>query len=154
MTRVTFLAQLNRKQAWNAMTNGSPAHLLHLSPGASLLGREWVGFDEATRSATLRFEAKPEFANRHGAVMGGFLAAMLDSATGLCLLAELPPDRTAVTTDLTTSFVRPASLGILTALARIVTRNERDAIVEAELRDTKGQVVARATATLRILPRT
>jgi len=41
------------------MTNGSPAHLLHLSPGASLLGREWVGFDETTHSDANDVSSRP-----------------------------------------------------------------------------------------------
>ncbi|WFU76059.1 hypothetical protein [Bradyrhizobium sp. CB2312] len=61
----------------------------NLPPGAQLLGREWVGFDEAGQ-ALIRFQAQLAFTNRHGTVQGGFLAAMLDSATGICALAAAP----------------------------------------------------------------
>ena len=56
-------------------------------PGAQLLGREWLGFDGEITS--IRFEAKPLFTNRHGTIQGGFLAAMLDSATRQRLQEEL-----------------------------------------------------------------
>jgi uncharacterized protein (TIGR00369 family) len=130
-----------------------PAHLNDVTPGAATLGREWVSFDPATGSSTLRFLAKPEFANRHGTVQGGFLAAMLDSATGITLLATLPQELTAVTVSLDTKFERPAPVGVLTVQARVVDKDERDAIVEAEVLGPDGTIVARGRAKLRIRKR-
>ena len=135
------------------MTSSVPAHLLETTPGAATLGREWVKFDPATGSATLRFHAMPEFANRHGTVQGGFLAAMLDSATGITLLATLPKELTAVTISLDTKFERPASVGILTIEARVTEKNDRDATVEAEIVSPDGTIVARGRAKLRIRKR-
>lgn len=90
------------------MNNQLPSHLNQLTPGAALLGREFLGFDADGTTASIHFQARAEFANRHGSVLGGFLAAMLDSATGLTLLAGLPPELTAVTTHLDTEFIKPA----------------------------------------------
>jgi uncharacterized protein (TIGR00369 family) len=132
------------------MTSPIPVHLLEVTPGAATLGREWLTFDPATGSATLRFLAKPEFANRHGTVQGGFLAAMLDSATGITLLATLPKELTAVTISLETRYEKPASTGVLTVKARVVEKDDRDAIVEAEVLGPDRIVVARGRAKLRI----
>jgi uncharacterized protein (TIGR00369 family) len=59
----------------------------------------------------LRFLAHSHFANRHGTIQGGMLAAMLDSATGNAVMASLASDRTAVTTRLDTTFIKPAVRG-------------------------------------------
>src|SRR6266850_8455584 len=128
-------------------------HLKEMPPAAHLLGREIVSVDPLAGEVKLRFTAREEFANRHGTVQGGMLAAMLDSATGNAVMASLPPDRTAVTTRLDTTFVKPAALGPLTATARLVQQDERSALAEAELFDSSGQVVARARAELRIRQR-
>jgi uncharacterized protein (TIGR00369 family) len=101
----------------------------------------------------LRFLADRQFSNRHGTVQGGMLAALLDSATGNAVIANLPSDRTAVTTRLDTTFVKAAALGPLTATARLVKLDDRSASAEAELVDGSGQVVARARAELRIRER-
>ncbi|WP_245321689.1 PaaI family thioesterase [Bradyrhizobium sp. LTSPM299] len=122
-----------------------------IPPGAQLLGREWLGFDGET--ASVRFLAQPSFTNRHGTIQGGFLAAMLDSATGLCALATLPSTQTVVTKSLNTRFLKAAGVGPITAKARIVSRTERDMVVEADLIDAQGVTVAKATAELRILER-
>jgi uncharacterized protein (TIGR00369 family) len=133
--------------------NKPPAHLEDATPGAALLSRQWVDFDPETASGTLRFTAKPEFANRHGTVQGGFLAAMLDSATALTLLATLSPDMTAVTLELDTRFEKPAKIGVLTVEARVTEKDDRNAIVDAMVIDPSGLVVARARARLRVLKR-
>ena len=126
------------------------AHLAFTPPAPTLLGRKIEAIDLADGSVTLSFFAPPEFANRHGGVQGGFEAAMLDSATSVALLAQLPPELTSVTMELTATFVRPAPLGSLTAKAWLVSRDEREARTRAELYGPDGQVVAKATARLRI----
>ncbi|MBR1208591.1 PaaI family thioesterase [Bradyrhizobium sp. AUGA SZCCT0051] len=120
-----------------------------MPPGAQLLGREWLGFDGEI--ASIRFVAQPLFTNRHGTIQGGFLAAMLDSATGLGALAVLPSTKTVVTRTLTTRFLKPARVGPITAKAKVVSQTDRDMIVEADLIDADNLTVASATAELRIL---
>ena len=127
-------------------------HLKELPPAARLLGREIISINPQGE-VRLKFLAHEHFANRHGTVQGGMLAAMLDSATGNAMMASLPSDRTAVTTRLDTTFLRPAALGFLTAIARVVKQDERSAEVEAELVDNEGQVVARCRAELRVRQR-
>lgn len=126
----------------------------HLPPGAQLLGREWLGFDETGEIALIRFQAQPSFTNRHGTIQGGFLAAMLDSATGIAALAALAPDQTVVTRSLDTRFLKPAGVGPLTARARVVEHTDRDVVVQAKLTDMHGVAVAEATARLRIVAKT
>lgn len=123
----------------------------NLPPGAQLLGREWLGFDETGQTVLIRFQAQPAFTNRHGTVQGGFLAAMLDSATGICALAALSADLTAVTRSLDTRFLKPAAVGPITARARVIERTDREVVVQAALVDDKGVTVAEATARLRVL---
>ncbi len=124
-----------------------------ITPAAQLLGREVVSVDDETGQVTLRFVAKPEFANRHGTVQGGFLAAMLDSATGIAVMLSLPPDMTAVTTRLDVSYLKPAGIGPLRATSHILERDERNAEVAAQLTNEDGLVLATAKAELRIVRR-
>jgi uncharacterized protein (TIGR00369 family) len=125
-------------------------HLKEVPPAAVLLGREVVSVDAKSGEVQLRFLAQEQFANRHGTVQGGMLAAMLDSATGNAVMASLSADRTAVTTRLDTTFIKPAALGPITATARLIQQDERSALAEAELTDSSGQIVARARAELRV----
>jgi uncharacterized protein (TIGR00369 family) len=120
-------------------------------PGAALLSREIISVDRAAGEGALRYVARPDFTNRHGAVQGGFLAAMLDSATGATLVACLEADETAVTRSLTVEFLRPAMPGVLHAKTRVLSRAGAGAEVAGELVDDNGVTVATAVAVLRIL---
>jgi uncharacterized protein (TIGR00369 family) len=135
------------------MADPPDAHVNQNTPAGTLLGREWLGLDRDTGIASFRFHARADFANRHGTVQGGFLAAMLDAATGLTLLADLPPELTAMTLSLDTKFLKPAPQGPLTARARVLSRDDRNATVEAEIFDPDGHAVAHGTAALRIVRR-
>jgi uncharacterized protein (TIGR00369 family) len=139
--------------ASRAFEHGMSDHLKEVPPAARLLGREIVSVDPASGEVKLRFTATAEFANRHGTVQGGMLAAMLDSATGNAIMARLPPHLTAVTIRLDTQFLKPAALGIITATARLIRLDERSAEVQAELSDSEGRVVATARAELRVRER-
>src|ERR1700682_1509700 len=117
-------------------------HLKEIPPAAQLLGREIISVDPQSGEVKLRFTARREFANRHGTVQGGMLAAMLDSATGNAVMAKLPSHLTAVTTRLDTQFLKPAALGAIVATARLVHQDERSAEVMAELTASEGRLAA------------
>ena len=128
-------------------------HLSELTPAARLLGREIMSVDARAGTASLRFLAPAEFGNRHGTVHGGMIAAMLDSATSCAVLAGLPPERTSLTMRLETRFLKPAALGSLSATAQVVERDERRALVEAQLFDGGGVHVASAVGEFRLRDR-
>jgi uncharacterized protein (TIGR00369 family) len=128
-------------------------HLKEMPPAADLLGREIVSVDAASGEVKLRFTARQEFANRHGTVQGGMLAAMLDSATGNAVMAKLPSHLTALTTRLDTQFLRPAAFGAIVATTRVVHHDDRSAEATAELTDGEGRIVATARAELRVRER-
>ncbi len=123
------------------------------TPAATLLGRVVLDVDATTRTVRLGFTGRPEFLNRHGTVQGGFLAAMLDSTTAVAVLATLAEAETVVTTELSVSYLRPAAPGALTGVGRVLERGDRDARSEGEILDASGRVLARGTASLRIVPR-
>ncbi len=124
-----------------------------LTPAAELLGREVLNIDLKERVARVAYLAPDVFANRHGTVQGGFLAAMLDSACGIIGMADLPEGMTAVTRRLDTHFIRPARIGRLIVEAKIIRREGRAVEVEAQLMDEAGVVLAKARAELRTMER-
>ena len=120
-------------------------------PGAVLLSREIISVNRVAREGVLRYVARPDFTNRHGTVQGGFLAAMLDSATALTLITCLEAGESAVTRSLTVEFLRPAEPGVIHARTRVVSRTGATAQVAGELVDENGMTVATALAMMRVL---
>ncbi|MBE0592371.1 MAG: PaaI family thioesterase, partial [Gemmatimonadales bacterium] len=109
--------------------------------------------DAGTGEVRMGFTARDEFTNRHGTVHGGFLSAMLDSAAANAVHATLGPGMQALTMRLDTSFHRPAPLGEFHSSARVVERDERSVLVEADLFAADGTRVASAQVRFRVRPR-
>lgn len=131
---------------WDVMAGRRP-----LPAAAALLGFELVAVDPDAGTIEARFQGKPEFANPMGMIQGGFLAAMLDDTLGPALVATLDEGQFAPTIELKVNFVQPARPGSLVATGRVVARRRSIAFLAGELRDEKGELVATATATARII---
>jgi molybdopterin converting factor subunit 1 len=101
----------------------------------------------------MRFEFNPtqQLYNPDGNVQGGFLAAMLDESMGPAAFAALGPGHAIPTLDLNVSFLRPAKAGTLIGEGRVVQAGKTIAFLEGTLTGEDGRVVARATATARVV---
>jgi uncharacterized protein (TIGR00369 family) len=115
-------------------------------PCAKTLGLEFVEIDGDRGTIETKFEAKPEFLNPVGNVQGGFLAAMLDDTMGTALSATLDLDQFAPTVNLNVQCHRPAALGPLKGLGRVMMRGRETCHGSAELWQN-DKIVATATGT-------
>ena len=57
------------------------------SPHSALLGSEFVGFDEETATATMRFTVQKQMTTWRGGVQGGLVAGYLDDVMGYAYVA-------------------------------------------------------------------
>ena len=113
---------------------------------AKTLGIEFTAIDGERGTIEVRFEAKPEFLNPAGHVQGGFLAAMLDDTMGPALVATLDAGEFAPTVNLNVQFHRPAKVGALKGIGRVVMRGKEICQLSGELLQN-DKIVATATAT-------
>jgi uncharacterized protein (TIGR00369 family) len=115
-------------------------------PCARTLGLEFVEIDGERGTIETRFEAVEILLNPVGNVQGGFLAAMLDDTMGTALSATLDLGQFAPTVNLNVQFHRPARLGALKGLGRVVMRGREMCHGSAELWQN-DKIVATATGT-------
>ena len=113
---------------------------------AKTLGLEFVNIDAERGTIEIKFEARPEFLNPAGNVQGGFLAAMLDDTMGPALIATLDDGEFAPTVNLNVQFHRPAKVGPLRGVGRVVLRGREICQLSGEL-SQNDKIVATATAT-------
>lgn len=99
----------------------------------------------------VRFEARPEFLNPAGFIQGGFLAAMLDDTMGPAMFIYGDGRVFTPTIDLHVSYLAPARPGPLYGEGRVVQAGNSIAFLEGQLMDLSGVVVARATASARLV---
>jgi molybdopterin converting factor subunit 1 len=97
------------------------------------------------------FHASEQFLNPAGVIQGGFLTVMLDETMGPAALSALGPGHMVPTLELKVSFLRPGRVGRLVADARVVHKARSVIFLEAELTDDEGNVIARSTATARVV---
>jgi uncharacterized protein (TIGR00369 family) len=86
-----------------------------------------------------------------GNVLGAFLAAMLYDTVGPALLATLGPDEFQSTLQMNVDFLRPTRPGRVRGRGRVRHRDGDHAVVEAELLDSDGALLATATAVARVI---
>lgn len=140
--------------------------LKHL-PGGKLLFSKLVGrvapytgtidarIDELTPGyARLILMDRPMVRNHLSSIHALALANFAEETTGLAMLAGFPPDTRGIITNLSIDYLKKAR-GTLTAechAPRIETNAAAEHQVFTEIRDTKSEIVARATITWRVGP--
>src|SRR5262245_58783781 len=115
--------------------------------GATLGIRTFGGPDEV--DATL--EWAPELCTAAGALHGGVLMALADSAGGVCAFLNLPSGASTVTIESKTNFLGAIREGVVTARARPLHVGSRTIVVETDLFDESGRRVGRTTQTQAVL---
>ena len=120
-------------------------------PCAELLG--WHVLDASPRDGWIRvgFEGRREFTNPAGFIQGGFLAAMLDDTMGPAMFIMGQGKLFTPTIDLHVSFIAPAKPGPIIGEGQVVQAGKSVAFLEGRLTDASGALLARATATARLV---
>lgn len=122
---------------------------LQMPPIAKLLGWELLEIEHGR--VKVRYEATDQFLNPQGNVQGGILASMLDDAMGPAAFTTVEEGQFVPTLEFKVSFFRPAKPGTLVAEGRLVHRTKSVGYVEGELRTEDGDLIAKATATVRVV---
>ena len=120
-----------------------------MPPAAELLG--WKALSIEPGHVRVRYTARESFYNPMGSVQGGFLAAMLDDAMGPAAFTLLQDGQFAPTLEMKVSFLAPAQAGPLVAEGRVLKKGSSVVFVEGTLSTEAGDLIATASATLRIV---
>jgi uncharacterized protein (TIGR00369 family) len=119
---------------------------------AELIDWTIVRLDRDTDSIYLSFTALPTFTNPAGNVHGGFIVAMLDECMGSAIVGIKEAEFLPVTISMSTDFIRPVLPGKVLGEGRITSMGKSSAFLEGKLLNVEGKLLARATATYRLLP--
>ena len=118
-------------------------------PYSELLGFRYVGLADGV--AHVEADPGPEHCNGGGIVHGGFLASLLDTATGWAAHAQLSPGTPAPHVQLSVQYVRAALPGEpLLCHGRVSAAGSRIVSAEAEI-TLRGRVIAKAVSSHAVL---
>jgi acyl-CoA thioesterase len=115
------------------------------------LGQVRVVSNEAGRSV-IDYEVGPHMCHSGGVAQGGFVCGWIDAAMAHASLSLLP-DMTPMSLELKVSYFAPARPGRVTAEGWIERRGRATCFAEGRLVDGEGKVLAKASSTIRLIPR-
>ena len=118
------------------------------SPHSALLGSEFVGFDEETATATMRFTVTPQMCTWRGGVQGGLVAGYLDDVMGYAYVAATDGEQAPLNLEISMQLLGLLPEGAtIIGKGKVVRGGRRVIFLEGELQTEQGQILARATST-------
>ncbi|HVZ86128.1 MAG TPA: PaaI family thioesterase [Polyangia bacterium] len=125
-----------------------------LTPGVPLAPFGFVARGATPGTATWEYQVQREHFNLNGALHGGVMMALLDTAMGHAVAALVAADGAFnASAQMSTYFLEPISAGTVIARAEVKKCGKRLAVVEATATDVNGVLLATATATHAIIKR-
>jgi len=113
-----------------------------------------IGFDLETIElgrSVMSFEAGERHANPMGTLHGGVICDVADAAMGTAFATTLEDDESFTTLDLVAKYFKPVWKAKLRATARVTKRTRTLGLVECEVEDDKGSLVAKVFSTCMVL---
>jgi uncharacterized protein (TIGR00369 family) len=101
---------------------------------------------------TVRMPVDARHKQAHGVVHGGVLAALADTAGGLATYMACPRGTRVATVEMKINFLEAVEAGTVFAEAEVVRRGRHIAVVDCDMRDDRGRLVAKALMTFFVGP--
>lgn len=114
-------------------------------PIARLIGFRMVSVEPG--EAVIELQATEAHANPMGTLHGGVLCDIADAAMGIAYSSNLGEGESFTTLELKINFLKPIWKARLLATGRVVKQGRTVGLVECDITDEKGSLVARATST-------
>jgi 1,4-dihydroxy-2-naphthoyl-CoA hydrolase len=125
---------------------------LDLIPFARTLGLSVVSV--ASGQVQIRLDWDSGLCTSGGALHGGVIMAVADTAGALCAFRNLPPDGAGTTTiESKTNFLRAVTGGYIIATARPLHVGRTLIIVEVDVSDEQERLIGRVTQSQLVLSR-
>lgn len=109
-------------------------------------------FDAEVGRAVIEFTCAPEMCHSGGVAQGGFVTGWIDSAMARACIAKYTTDFWIATLEVKVSFFRPAAPGQVVAEGWIERAGKQTAFTEGRLLNADGDVLAKASSTVRLVP--
>ena len=123
------------------------------APCTETLGAEVTSFSSEPPEIEMEFEAIHDFTHSDGQVVqGGFVTGMLDAPMAHLLMGLFDFKIVPMTLDINVSFLAPTRQGKLNCIAEVLQLGKSTAFMTSKLYQ-EGALVASATSTVRLVPR-
>ena len=114
-------------------------------PVAELIGVELISMGGG--ESQMEMVAEERHSNPMGTIHGGILCDLADAAMGVAYVSTLEEEESFTTLELKINFLRPVWTATLTAEGRVVQSGRSVGLIECDVTDERGRLVARASST-------
>lgn len=108
--------------------------------------------ENAGGRAVIEYDCGPHMCHSGGVAQGGFVCGWIDAAMAHAAIG-LSPEMTPMSLELKVSYFAPARPGRVIAEGWIERRGRATCFAEGRLTDAAGAVLAKASSTIRLIPR-
>ena len=112
-----------------------------------------IELDGEAGRARIEYLAGMHMCHSGGVVQGGFVTGWIDAAMAHAAMAATDFQFTPMSLEIKISFFKPAAPGTVIAEGWIERRGRSTLFAEGRLLDAKGDVLAKGTSTIRLVPR-
>ena len=127
-----------------------PGNVEDAVPMAKTLGIRTVSISR--EEIALALDWRPEITQPAGLLHGGAIMTLADTAGGALSYANLPEGSTGTSTiESKTNFLSAVQSGTVTATARVLKAGRSVVVIETEVTDDTGRLVAKVTQTQIVL---
>ena len=102
--------------------------------------------------SVVEYQVRPDMCHSGGVAQGGFVCGWIDAAMAHASLT-ISPEMTPMSLELKVSYFAPARPGHVVAEGWIERRGRAICFAEGRLLDPEGKVLAKASSTIRLIPR-
>jgi len=111
-----------------------------------------TSLDGESGRAVIEFTCAPGMCHSGGVAQGGFVTGWIDSAMAHACIARYTSEFWIATLEVKVTFFRPATPGLVIAEGWIERAGKQTVFTEGRLLDGDGQVLAKASSTIRLVP--
>ena len=122
------------------------------SPFWQLLDMDLVDVKKGYAKTKIPYSKK--LFNANGVIHGGVIFSAADTAVGVALVGMVDRHDVLTTIEMKINYLKPFSGGEIFADARIIHKGTQTAIGDVDIRDSKGDLVAKAISTYAIIKKT
>jgi uncharacterized protein (TIGR00369 family) len=118
------------------------------------LGQERVVLlDAEAGRAVIEYRCGLHMCHSGGVAQGGFVTGWIDAAMAHATMAATDFAYVPMSLEIKVSFFKPCAPGLVTAEAWIEQKGRSTVFLEGKLMDAQGVILAKATSTVRLIPR-
>ncbi len=121
--------------------------VVSVEPGEAVVEFQASEVHRKPGESVVEFQASEVHRNPMGTLHGGILCDIADAAMGIAYASNLDEGESFTTLELKINFFKPIWSAHLRATGRVVKQGRTVGMVECDVTDEKGNLVARATST-------